>query len=95
MPGSRVSSPRTVGRSRDGEQEQGELPGVYELGRKQTITAVSPLADITDSYHSETQDYSYCQSAAARVIGGQERLFTNIVNTRRCNACPSVCFGKF
>lgn len=46
MPGSRGSSLRTVGRSRDAqrrreERRAGELPGVYELRRKQTITCIT------------------------------------------------------
>ena len=92
--GSQGSSPQTVGLMtlRDGEQslelQPGELPGVYELGEEADNYLYQCITSglISRAYHSR-----------GLKITDRERqsLFANIVNTRRCNACPSVCFGEF
>ena len=59
-------------------------------GRKQTITCIS-VSRITSGLISRA-DHSRGLKITDRE---RQRLFANIVNTRRCNACPSVCFGEF
>ena len=77
---------------RDGEQslelQPGELPGVYELGEEADNYLYQCITSglISRAYHSRGLKITDRE---------RQRLFANIVNTRRCNACPSVCFGEF